>query len=342
MEKSKIRKGLEKLLVAGAVTLGSFGIPSESKADDLNDLLYAMGTILESGVIPIKDRESADFLRRLGHASQHIASWNAINIRNETKGIRIYPAEDTPLFGKGASYFMYNTWKDLDGDGYMAKVSNPQFKKELIGLNKKYFYDDESLYLRLETKNLRGHTATILLLDPRKQKVFSDTLNINEFSWYNYYNLGGRNWRKNVLSKHGYGNYYAAIYIDDQLLGVRGFEWKPTSMFYMGNYFRDFNQDGNFDRSEVIGMGKKRFAQNEQITFHLETYNKKGKTAEIRLFTPSDEELTINSRNIPNDSFLIYASRMAKNLVEKYGSGTYHSTFYVDKDYKGKLDFVIE
>lgn len=331
------------------MTLGTL-IGSNSnrvEADDLNDALFAMGALLESGIVPTKDYNNADFLRRLGIAQQKIALYNSIYIRTIPEKLDIVPYEENPILKPAVSFYIYNEWKDLDGNnkaGIRSGLFRFRIKDELIGVNKKSFYSSESLWASLLTKNLEGHTTTLVFLDPQKKEVFSDCLRIDDYAWRKNWNVGKTDWKNKVLKNHGYGNYYAVFFIDDQLIGVRGFNWIPNHQAYIGNYWVDLNNDGVFDISEeVVGLGKRVFVRDERITLVLSSHESIGRNVEAKLFTPSGESINLYSTKIRYKYTVSHSEPLnASDLVDRYGKGSYKGVFYLDGSYGGGIDFEIK
>ncbi len=271
-------KGLASKCVLGATLVaGSLGFFTNSneayaqgygrnrvyaQSNDMNSALHAMGVILESGIIPSKNCRDAELLRRIGIAQQQIAWYNAINVRSQPTKLQIAPYENDPMLVFAASYYVYNKWEDKNRNGKMdyprRHVNTPN---EFIGRDKKTFYSNESLYFTMVTKNFdrERHDASMTLLDPNHNVVFSETKPITKHTWHRW--RGYHHGTPELVSQHGEGKYYAAFHIDTQLLGVRGFNLmrkpenvlqkpkpsvsKPTPV-KKGNIIQDSSLDNKF------------------------------------------------------------------------------------------------
>ena len=130
--------------------------------------------------------------------------------------VRSYEKSD--ILFPGATGYLYNTWKDLDGD------EQNDGKSEYVGLNKTTYYANESLFMRISAYNYTGHSATLLLLSPNNDIVWHEKKLIEDLDWYRYLQIGS-DFAKQSIAKHGEGTYRAIFIIDDTCFGVTSFRW---------------------------------------------------------------------------------------------------------------------
>jgi len=316
-------------LVGGGIGLGSL---EEARGDD-SDILYTMGAILRSGVVPTKNCKDAMFLRRLGEMNMRLAMYDKHrgSLRTDSK-IRPLNPKAWGYWGPSALFYVCNTWEDSNRNG---KTDMPE---EFTGFNKRTFIAGEEMHFYMDTRDLNGSNAYVHLFNPqgRNFETFSQHISKNSWNWWKRI----RNETESAVKKYGEGTYFAKFDIGNECIGLRFFELKSNVHFYVGNYWKDFDEDGGRDfPEEIVGKGKTEFRRNEPITFALTARNSKGQIGKIRLFNPRGGEVFQEQRIFPYDNSNWSMEKDVGRIVENYGGGTYKAVFYVNGEYVGGKEF---
>lgn len=252
--------------------------------------------------------------------------------------LSIAPYENDDIFGMQASGYIYNSWRDENGNG------TEEIPNELIGRKNHTFYDSESLYLRVATKNIRtsnGSDVTVALLDPAGKVVFTDTVSPNTRYFTHWWNLGEKKWKERTLNKHGEGTYRAAFFVEGTCFTLISFNWYRAVSDMVCNFWEDFDNDGRVDfHKELVGREKRRFTADEKVTFFVRIrQNAKGKHARVKLLAPDGRTVIDSTEVMPYESSYWYLSRKVADTISTYGTGTYRTVWYVDGTHVGGKSF---
>lgn len=146
-----------------------------------------------------------------------VTVWFPLPTENGTQQLNIGPYKTDRFFTMGASGFAFHGWVDSDRDGKL------DFPNEFVGRNKTLFYDDDSLYLRLDAQNCHGKTGSVVLTGPHNETVYKDSKNISRRTYFTYWNIGDKKYREYVFGKYGEGTYRAAFFINNTCITIRSF-----------------------------------------------------------------------------------------------------------------------
>lgn len=92
------------------------------------------------------------------------------------------------------------------------------------------FFDNEQMYFRIHANKFRGHTAGLVLFNPRDQYFYAGNKRIDRTFWsesWGYEPWDDNNLKK-VTKRHGEGNYKASFFIDDVPIAMRWFTLKRS------------------------------------------------------------------------------------------------------------------
>ena len=108
--------------------------------------------------------------------------------------------------------------------------------------------------------------------------------------------------------------------------------------------WQDINKNGKFDfKSEMRGMDRKTFLDNENIYLGFQTLRLNNRTQAVELISPTGHKIGRDSKIVESDIEFWYAQyRNPQASISKYGEGNYTANFYIDGTCVGHRTFELK
>lgn len=329
--KKSLLSKLGEVIISSALLL----TPTTAKTDEWTDLQYTFGAILDSGVIPSKNCEDAKYLRNLGRLNMHLSMHNNKEGNCSFYTERVHKIDPTSQihWSSGGYFSMYNYYKDDNNN------KKNDFYDEFKGINNHIFYAGDSIYLRLDTFDLKGNIAHIKMFTEDGRKILEDSRNITHRSWFWYKDF--KEDAKEITDAYGNGNYYAKFYINNGLLGIRFFNLQKRNEIFMCNYWSDDDNNEIVDiPREIVGYKRRQYFQNEKISIVTRSIGQEGKKLRNEIIDPNGNTVkNIESPIILRDNVNIMSYDTVKIMTENNGPGNYRIKNYVDDEFQGSTEF---
>jgi hypothetical protein len=376
---------LEKILIGTSLVFGGSYISgtdnyaysqntmTSQQRQDLENMTMlqgALGSLLHSGIIPVKTPEDARIMHGLGDLNLTLSRINEYHLRNESlrylgdaiggntgrnnSGNAGNNSEGnnstirTDPYAKSLN-FLANHWSDDDKDGKIKWSEIKGYGKRVFDRHK----DEKILFGMFVSGNVKdkyGKSGEIKIFSPARKEAISRKLrfqfNGNEWRWTG---ISSKEW----MDYYGPGTYAVAFYFDNKFWEAMSFEIfdsagtnrQPLSRAIICNYARDLNNDGYIGYDEFAGIDKKSFRKNESIAFgfYLNSAGIQGKEVKIKIINPKGEEFAKIENVFSGDFQNFFRKFDVEEIFNKHGLGTYTAAYYYNNFlYSVKIFDIVE
>jgi len=291
----KARNGLIGIGLSGALLLGA------GCASDWDAIAFTAGALARDKDKTEEQRESAAYLEQIAKEQAQKDHERDIADRSRDEGdeVNVYVGEQEKekeivyverqedkqkLPELNRYFFACNYWKDFNNNGI------GDYPDEYVGIKNKFRDDEKIILVSHDEKAKKGQLWKIELYNPSGEIIHKGK---RVLPYSNVVMKTGENvnMMNRLIQNSSYGNFKAVWYLDDKYTGSTEFEIIQSNErknkqqlqqnqatlegFFAYNEWKDLNHNGQIEKNELSGLGKKVFNLNEEnLWVHLQVPNK--------------------------------------------------------------------